>query len=472
MADERAIIARFTPTHTAPEVTCFECGEPMQANALNMCPACISVRVDITAGAQRTGQLTFCKDCRRVLVPPNQWVLAERESGELLALLLKRLDLGAPELQISDAQFLWTEPHSRRTRVRVSVKKAEGGLVLSQSFDVEYTETTQQCPQCAKSHTHNKWVANVQIRQHVPHKRTILALEQAMLQHGAQKAVSSIKESREGLDLHFAFVQDARRLVQFVQAHAPARLTKSSQLVGSDTHTGKATYKFVFSLELAPLCRGDVVVLPQRLAQKKGGAARLLLCYRLNASLHFVDPNSCRTTQVSAKEYWADPFGALIAHRSFPFAEFLVLCIEPTGVVEDRFVLADATVCRMDDMAEQILVRTHLGGVLKDGDTAVGVDLRTAQFNDPKWDELPEESVPSVLLLHKAYPDKARKRRPVKRIIADEGGESMEYDRTDYDEFLDALDESGIAGEADADAADMDVDDVEIIADGDADEVY
>ena len=413
----------------------------MASNALRMCVDCISTNVDITENTQKEGVITFCKDCNRILVPPNQWVLAERESRELLALLLKRLDLGDHNLRISDAQFLWTEPHSRRTKLRVSVRKQEGEIDLEQKFDVEYFETTQQCPQCAKSHTHNKWVANVQIRQHVPHKRTILAMEQLMLKHGINKSISSIEESREGLDLHFAFIQDAKKTIQFLQAHAPVKVTKSSQLISSDTHSGKSTYKFTFSVELAPLCRGDIVVLPKSLHHKKSSSSRLLLCYKINSNLHFLDTNSCSTTMITSREYWNEPFQALIPHRNFQFSEFLVLYVEPTGVVEQNFVLADVSICKMDDMSEEILIRTHLGGILREGDTAVGVDLRTAQFNNSDWDELSEDSIPPVILLHKSYPDKQKKKKQFfKRIIADSNGESINYEKNDYDEFLDAMD--------------------------------
>lgn len=33
----------------------------------------------------------MCKFCRRWLIPPNGWVHAERESKEMLAMLLKKL---------------------------------------------------------------------------------------------------------------------------------------------------------------------------------------------------------------------------------------------------------------------------------------------------------------------------------------------------------------------------------------------
>lgn len=446
--DQRAIIGRFTPQHTLPQVHCFACGKSMQANSLGKCADCIATTVDITEGAQKEGSIVFCKDCGRVSVPPNQWIVAERESRELLAILVKRLDLGSKSVKLTDAEFLWTEPHSRRTKLRITLQKDESGVILEQSYEIEFVESTFQCPQCAKSYTHNKWVANVQIRQHAPHKKTILWLEQVMLKGGVQKSISSIEESREGLDLHYSFQRDAEKAVQFLQQNAPIRLTKSSQLVSTNTHTGKSSYKFTYSVELAPICREDLVIIPSKFSQVKGGMARLVLCHKLNSNLHFVDPNSCRTTFIKSVDFWRSPFPSLASSRANELSEFLVLDTEITGVINGKFVLADVTIAKTNDMSQEILVRTHLGAILHEGDTVLGHDLRTAQFNNEDWDSLKTEEIPEVILVRKIYPDKQKKakarkdRKPLQRMVAEYNDGSVDPNMgSDYEEFLNEVDE-------------------------------
>lgn len=438
---DKAIVSYFTPVHTKPHVSCFSCGRPMESNPLGKCNECVATSIDITGNAQKEGELVFCKDCGRVHCPPRQWVSANRESKELLALLVRRLDLGGPDVRLTDAQFLWTEPHSRRTKLRLTLQQEVTNVLLEQSYDVEFFESTQQCPQCAKSYTHNKWVANVQIRQHVPHKKTILWLEQIMLRSANSRTISSIEESREGIDLHFAFQRDAEKMVSFLQSHAPIKLVKSSQLVSQDTHTAKSSYKFTYSIEIAPICREDLVVLPKKVSNSKGGIQRLLLCYKLNNSIHFVDPNTCKTTFLNSGEYWKNPFVSVASARGPELTEFFVMDVEPTGEVNGKFVLADVTIAKPNEMGEEILIRTHLGAILHEGDSVLGYDLRTAQYNNDEWDSLDSNKIPEVVLVKKVYPEKPKnKKRQVKRLVAEYNDGTVKPEMgDDYNEFLEEM---------------------------------
>lgn len=76
------------------------------------------------------------------------WVAAAPESRELLALCLKKLR-GLQKVRIVDASFIWTEPHSRRVRVKLTVQDTvSDGVLLQQSFEVIYVVAWQQCPEC------------------------------------------------------------------------------------------------------------------------------------------------------------------------------------------------------------------------------------------------------------------------------------------------------------------------------------
>ena len=60
-------------------------------------------------------------NAHRYLQPPNQYVACDLESRELLALCLKRLKLN--KVRLVDAGFIWTEPHSKRIKVKVVIQK-------------------------------------------------------------------------------------------------------------------------------------------------------------------------------------------------------------------------------------------------------------------------------------------------------------------------------------------------------------
>lgn len=78
--------------------------------------------------------------------PPTSWVVAALESKELLALCLRRLK-GLNKVRIIDASFIWTEPHSRRIRMKITIQQeAFVGTIVQQQFEVEFVVASQQCP--------------------------------------------------------------------------------------------------------------------------------------------------------------------------------------------------------------------------------------------------------------------------------------------------------------------------------------
>ena len=54
--------------------------------------------------------------------PPNHWVQVQLESKELLSVCLKRVK-GLNKVKLIDAGFIWTEPHSRQLKVKVTIQK-------------------------------------------------------------------------------------------------------------------------------------------------------------------------------------------------------------------------------------------------------------------------------------------------------------------------------------------------------------
>lgn len=135
-------------------VLCATCGAPIDGSTgVAMCYDCIKLNVDISDGIQREATIHFCRGCDRWLQPPSQWVSAAPESRELLALCLRKLR-GLAKVRIIDASFIWTEPHSKRIKVKITVQQeAFESTILQQSFEVEYVVAYHQCPDCAKSFT-------------------------------------------------------------------------------------------------------------------------------------------------------------------------------------------------------------------------------------------------------------------------------------------------------------------------------
>ena len=105
---------------STPMVRCCICGVMTIKNAANTCINCLKSQIDITEGIPKSINLHHCRDCNRYQRPP--WTLCEPESSELLALCLKNIK-GLKRVKLLDATFIWTEPHSRRIKIKLTVQK-------------------------------------------------------------------------------------------------------------------------------------------------------------------------------------------------------------------------------------------------------------------------------------------------------------------------------------------------------------
>ncbi|KAJ1673156.1 ribosome-binding protein, partial [Spiromyces aspiralis] len=119
-------------------ILCCQCGTPIAPNPANMCVDCIRTVVDITEGIPKQATIHYCRSCGRYLQPPTHWLACDLESRELLAMCLKKLK-GLSKVRLIDAGFIWTEPHSRRIKVKLTIQKEIfAATILQQTFEVEY----------------------------------------------------------------------------------------------------------------------------------------------------------------------------------------------------------------------------------------------------------------------------------------------------------------------------------------------
>ncbi|KAL6943262.1 ribosome-binding protein [Hanseniaspora osmophila] len=439
-------------------VLCCNCGVPMDGSTgLVMCFDCIKMTVDITQGIPREANISFCRNCERFLQPPGQWIRAELESRELLALCLRKLK-GLNKVRLVDASFIWTEPHSRRIKVKLTVQgEAMSNTIIQQTFEVEYVVVAMQCADCAKSYTTHTWRAAVQIRQKVHHKRTFLYLEQLILRHNAHVDTISIQESKDGLDFFYAQKNHAVKMLDFLNSVAPTKYKKSEELISQDTHTGSSTYKFSYSVEIVPICRDDLVVLPKRLAKSMGNISQLVICSKVTNTIQFLDPLTLQTADLSPQVFWKNTFDALADVSQL--TEFIILDVEITGKVNGKKLLADVQLARSSDLGvnDQVYyTKTHLGAIIHPGDSVMGYFIANSNYNSTSFDSLNFDYVPDVILVKKLYIRKTKRNRnwKLKRMAKEhkEIDASMDYSsrqqkqemeraERDYELFLQELEE-------------------------------
>lgn len=176
------------------------------------------------------------------------------------------------------------------------------------------------------------------------------------------------------------------------------------------------------------VCKDDLVVLPAKLAQNLGDIARLSLVQRVLNHLHLMDPLTGQTADLSVEKYhrYGQDFRALLSAGRLQ--EFMVLGAEPvlapakTSAPQRtraaRHRLAEVEVALMADLGSndtRYATTTHLGHILRAGDTVLGYLLAKASFNSAEAEELEgrlRAGLPDVVLVRKVY-DGGRRRKKV-----------------------------------------------------------
>jgi nonsense-mediated mRNA decay protein 3 len=225
------------------------------------------------------------------------------------------------------------------------------------------------------------------------------------------------------------------------------RSKTSERLLSADTHSNTANFRFTYSVEIVPICKDDLVCLPPKVARQLGNIDPLTVCTRVANSLHLLHPSTLQSCELIGSTYWRAPFDSLASVSDL--IEFIVLDIEPSGRTHGKLVMADAQVAlsgafrsagayeddRMMDYetaasTNQIFhTRTHLGGILQPGDAVLGYHLSNSNFNSDDFASLPQDRIPDVILVRKAYPYRRKKHKSRNwrlRSMAKEEGEEGE----------------------------------------------
>ena len=222
----------------------------------------------------------------------------------------------------------------------------------------------------------------------------------------------------------------------------------SEQLLSADTHSNTANYKFTYSVEIVPICKDDLICVPQKLARSLSNIHPLTICTRVGSSLQVIDVATLQTADIPAQIYWRTPFEPLASVTDL--VEFTVLDIEPDYTKsKGKLVMADAQVAlagafRSTGKLEEedamdyssagqtstiFHTRTHLGAILQPGDTVLGYHLSNANYNSTDFSDLQAHLIPDIVLIKKTYPNRRKKSKQRSwrlRSIAKEAGEEGE----------------------------------------------
>lgn len=402
-------------------ILCCQCATLIEPNQSNMCIGCLRVNTDISEGIPKQAIVYFCKSCERYQQDQGKWVHAELESNDLLTLCLKKLK-GLNKVELIDASFIWTEPHSRRIKVKLTIQKdVAAGDVLQQIFEVEYVVNGQMCDQCHRIEAKDFWKAKVQVRQHLDHKKTLLYLEQLLSKDLHKFHCTKTKPIGHGIDFYFDRCDDARKLVEYVKKSIPCRYNMSQQLISHDSRSNIYNYKYTFAVDIVPICKDDIVCLPEATSKALGGIGRLCICTRVTHNIYLINPFNLKSSEMNATIYFRQPFNPVT--NSMRLTEYMVMDVDQLNKrtvdksAEDdsetggKYSLADVWIVKSSEVGSndtEIHCKTHLGNLLNPGDSVLGFDLRNSNLNNTEleaYQEVNGDRIPDVIIMKKHYPD-------------------------------------------------------------------
>jgi nonsense-mediated mRNA decay protein 3 len=429
-----SVVAATATVLATNHVLCCMCGIPIIPNAANTCATCLASKTDISKGISTDVTLHQCRGCQRWHKEAGKWIACDLESRELMALCLANVSgLRGADRRLVDAAWIWTEPHSMRLKVCLTIQReVEVGTILQQSFVVTYCVRNQQCIECQSEFRQGSWKSLVQVRQRVAHKRTFLYLEQLILKHEAHRGCLSIETYRDGMDFYFPDKSKSARFISFLEDVCPVKVKTSKKLVSTDDKNNIANFKYTNFVEICPLCKDDLLLLPAKLALKLGNISRLVLVKFVSNVIHLVDPYTGQQASMEPELFWRSPFRPLIPAGRSRLTRYVVLGKEPfllrpnlskrstTSKLQSHLALV--TVSRESDLGTndmQYEERSHIGYLLKAGDVCLGYDLQEIQFVDDEAEEFrSSRAFSDVVVLRKLYGVAAEKTETsaVKRV--------------------------------------------------------
>ena len=259
----------------------------------------------------------------------------------------------------------------------------------------------------------------MQVRQRGKQLRTLLLLEQLLAKHNITKDCVSIKAASDGID--FFFVEGkaggkGKALVEFIQSKIPVSHTQSKKLVSHNVNNDTYNCRSTISVDVVPICRDNIVVLPRHAAHQMGGMGQVVVVRKVSRMLHFIDPDTCQIGDMSATTYYNNPFYPIASSQDLK--EFTVMDIRPIsskdrknfsgqGKVSSKHRLADVWVVKSSELGlsenDATHCRTFLGDELDIGDAVLGLDLRNINVNNPELEKMAKDKIPDVLLVKKVH---------------------------------------------------------------------
>jgi len=365
----------------------------------------INSKANFADQIQACYNITCCKLCGRYQKNHKQWIKLAQNSTQFLKYCIKKI-AKLNKIKIIDACFVDRGFTQQKFELVISIQKeAYTNEILQQSLVVTFLLEASLCEDCSKTRSKlEKWTASVQVRQHTEHMKTLIMLEQLIIKYKADLNCLQIKSKQQGLDFHFNKRSHSLTFIKFLKKMVPIRFHANNRhLVSHNNHNNKYEYKYSYLVEIAPVCKDDLLYLSNSVGLR--GQGLILVCTRITNQIQLIAPVTMETFQIASDKYWNAPFRPILS--SSQLQELLVLNIETSVKARAKFHLADVEIVRQCDLGRNNLIfisKTHLGNILTVGDNVLGYIMITASVVDQDFESYISHGnqVPEVILVRKS----------------------------------------------------------------------
>ncbi len=318
-------------------ILCCLCGTSIIPNEAAMCLPCLQKNTDISnlLELHTAHEVTQCRKCEKWYTGNHSnWISHDLESKGLLNLLLKRIPgLYAHDIKILDANWIWTESHSKRLKFYVHIQQMvmDGKMALQSKVTYEFVIKHKQCLDCIHEATDHTWGAMIQLRQALDlttsgghsnkqdetsksqkgskkhhQKRVFYHIESLITKHKLHNLISDIHVSKDGFDFYFKQRNQADRIVEFLSCNFPVKIKFSRKLVSEDRQSNSARYEQTIHMEILPVHKHDLVITAK---QWLGGKSDIMLVSKLTSSIHLTHPSTLQHVEISVQKWLSSTGG-------------------------------------------------------------------------------------------------------------------------------------------------------------------
>ena len=193
---------------------------------------------------------------------------------------------------------LWTEQHSKRLKIRITIQKEVHNVILEQKLVVTFVVTNQTCDECTKQVSNNKEASGSTDRRRIAYDSV---LEQLMLNTVLIVTRQELKrhgDNRWWLDFSFESVIMLERSSLLEHAYLIKRLRPAAAT--HDGHSNEYSFKYTFLTEIVPVYRDDLIVMPNKTAKTLGDMGNLGRD-EVAKYVHVIDPITMKRGEIDKK---------------------------------------------------------------------------------------------------------------------------------------------------------------------------